>query len=216
MEIYDGGNVCCVTLSSPFSILPSNHHGLIFGRIPVYILNALYLAPLTLWTYLNFGRPNKPSKDAGSSKSHHMNHGGHAHGENAEVHSKLEIKSEVESSANATTATQPDTNPDASSHHHHHQDHTTTNEEAEGNDGHQGHEMSGHEHHHMSADRPMFATVTVGVCHCGAGCLLGDIVGEWLVYGTGAQIRGRMLWAEFLIGTLLKSTTTPSLRDESF
>ena len=52
----------------------------------------------------------------------------------------------------------------------------------------------------------MFATVTVGVCHCGAGCLLGDIVGEWLVYGTGAQIRGRMLWAEFLIGTLLTTT----------
>ena len=141
-----------------------------------------------------------------------MNHGGHAHGGNAEVHSELEIKGDVESSANATTAAQSDVNPDASSHHH--QDNGTTTEEAQGNDGHQGGDMSGHEHHHMSTDRPMFATVTVGVCHCGAGCLLGDIVGEWLVYGTGARIRGRMLWVEFLIGTFLKSTTTPSLNDE--
>lgn len=45
----------------------------------------------------------------------------------------------------------------------------------------------------------MFATLTVAVCHCGAGCVLGDIIGEWLVYGTGASINGRMLWPEFLV-----------------
>jgi hypothetical protein len=48
----------------------------------------------------------------------------------------------------------------------------------------------------------MFATVTVAVCHCGAGCLLGDIVGEWLVYGTDAKINGHHLWVEFLVGML--------------
>jgi hypothetical protein len=48
----------------------------------------------------------------------------------------------------------------------------------------------------------MFATITVAVCHCGAGCVLGDIVGEWLVYGTGATINGRMLWVEYLVGKL--------------
>lgn len=46
----------------------------------------------------------------------------------------------------------------------------------------------------------MFATVTVAVCHCGAGCLLGDIVGEWLVYGTHATINGHHLWVSFLVG----------------
>jgi len=46
----------------------------------------------------------------------------------------------------------------------------------------------------------VFATITVAVCHCSAGCVLGDIVGEWLVYGTGAAINGRALWAEYLIG----------------
>lgn len=48
----------------------------------------------------------------------------------------------------------------------------------------------------------MFATVTVAVCHCGAGCLLGDIVGEWLVYGTDATINGRHLWVSYLVGML--------------
>jgi hypothetical protein len=67
-------------------------------------------------------------------------------------------------------------------------------------------DMAGHDHHqmpagHTSSNRLMFATVTIGVCHCGAGCLLGDIVGEWLVYATGANIRGRGILAEFLIGT---------------
>jgi hypothetical protein len=32
--------------------------------------------------------------------------------------------------------------------------------------------------HMPSANQPMFPTVTIAVCHCGAGCLLGDIVGE--------------------------------------
>src|SRR5271170_777100 len=141
------------------NLLPSlplsfKYQVLISGRIPVYILNALYLAPLTLWTYLNYGRPSKPSKDSGSVESHHMHHDEHGHGGSEE-------------------------------------------------------EMSGHEHYHMSSDRPMFATVTVAVCHCGAGCLLGDIIGEWLVYGTGAQIRGRTLSTEYLIGMLHPNTNHP-------
>ena len=50
-------------------------------------------------------------------------------------------------------------------------------------------DMSSHARmHHGSSDRPMFATITIAVCHCGAGCLLGDVVGEWLVYGAGISI----------------------------
>ncbi|KAI6826352.1 hypothetical protein KC340_g11722 [Hortaea werneckii] len=56
----------------------------------------------------------------------------------------------------------------------------------------------GHCHMHASS-RPMYATVLVGVSHCGAGCVLGDLVGEWLVYGTGATINGEMIWPELLI-----------------
>lgn len=71
----------------------------------------------------------------------------------------------------------------------------------EGKDGGQG----GMQHSHCHSGvppRPMFATVTVAVCHCGAGCLLGDIVGEWLVYGTNATINGHHLWVSFLVGML--------------
>lgn len=76
--------------------------------------------------------------------------------------------------------------------------------------GHGGHNMGGHEGHNMGGgDRPMFATTTIGVCHCGAGCVLGDIIGEWIVYGTGATIRGRALWPEFLVGTVTLSGDWP-------
>ena len=45
----------------------------------------------------------------------------------------------------------------------------------------------------------MWVTILAGVFHCGAGCVLGDLVGEWLVYGTDAKINGQMLWPELLI-----------------
>lgn len=35
--------------------------------------------------------------------------------------------------------------------------------------------------------------------HCGAGCVLGDLVGEWLVYGTGVMINGHDIWPALLI-----------------
>jgi hypothetical protein len=57
-----------------------------------------------------------------------------------------------------------------------------------------------HNMHMPSTDQPMFPTVTIAVCHCGAGCLLGDIVGEWLVFGTNATLGGRSIGPEFLIG----------------
>lgn len=55
----------------------------------------------------------------------------------------------------------------------------------------------------------MFATITIAVCHCGAGCLLGDIVGEWLVYGTGLEINGSEMLAEFLAGQWISLVVCP-------
>lgn len=111
--------------------------------IPVYVLNALYLAPITLWTYFNYGRPEASSKSQSTSKDGYYGEHGGSHGKS-----------------------------------------------------------DGPEHSHChtgGSSRPMFATVTVAVCHCGAGCLLGDIVGEWIVYGTDARINGHHLWVEFLV-----------------
>lgn len=53
--------------------------------------------------------------------------------------------------------------------------------------------------HTSSSTRPMWATVLIGVSHCGAGCVLGDLIGEWLVYGTSASIRYTSIWPELLI-----------------
>jgi hypothetical protein len=64
------------------------------------------------------------------------------------------------------------------------------------------HEAIKHNMHMPSPDQPMFPTVTIAVCHCGAGCLLGDIVGEWLVFGTNATLGGKSIGPEFLIGII--------------
>ncbi|KAF7198637.1 hypothetical protein HII31_00376 [Pseudocercospora fuligena] len=115
--------------------------------IPVYIVNALYLWPITLWTYLNYGRPPKPQKrdrlssqadekPAAEAGAGHCCHGGSQ-------------EKEPESGVPAC----------------------------------------------HSQERPMFATITVAVCHCGAGCVLGDIIGEWIVYGAGITISGHFVFA---------------------
>ena len=232
----------------------------------MYIINALYLWPITLWTYLNWGRPPKPQKNAEASIEHaHHDHQGHA--DNVAITTEGRNHSDAKHTIASDNEKDPEdshTNTGASHHHHqeaqheqhgdhsgheqheqahakhehhdnghgqheqheqdkvhaqhghheHHQqaqhahhdhgadhDHETTNVDVE-KDGHPGPGPGAHAHHHMHDDpnRPMFATVTVAVCHCGAGCVLGDIVGEWLVYGTGAMINGRDIGPEMLIG----------------
>ncbi|KZO97174.1 hypothetical protein CALVIDRAFT_536647 [Calocera viscosa TUFC12733] len=288
--------------------------------IPVYVLNALYLAPITLWTYLNWGRPAKPAKtkkedvreqgakegnvEKGGMHDHaHMNHaaqeeqekkmemGDHAghemnhdmHGMNHEGHHMDHGEHEMHHEGHEMHAHEGhamghegheahhehETNHAGHEMHDHsghdmkhdehadHAGHEMSNQEGHdmsahaghdmlkdkavdttvhvgpidhnamqhpghdmgdhaghdmskhaghdmsaysGHDmAHGGHDMSGHTHMHMMDDRPMFATITVAVCHCGAGCLLGDIVGEWLVWGTGASINGRSIWVEWLV-----------------
>jgi hypothetical protein len=38
-----------------------------------------------------------------------------------------------------------------------------------------------------------------GVTHCGAGCTLGDIAGEWIVYATGWTLFGAALYSDYLL-----------------
>ena len=47
--------------------------------------------------------------------------------------------------------------------------------------------------------KPFWQQVAVAVSHCGAGCTLGDIIGEWLVYSYGWHWFGDKVYAEFLI-----------------
>lgn len=41
---------------------------------------------------------------------------------------------------------------------------------------------------HGHGDKPFWQTVFVGVCHCGAGCTLGDVVAEFAVFFLGVTI----------------------------
>lgn len=47
--------------------------------------------------------------------------------------------------------------------------------------------------------KSFWQSVLVGDSHCGAGCTIGDFVGEWVVFLAGLTIAGSMLWADFVI-----------------
>ncbi|KAK5070665.1 hypothetical protein LTS08_008888 [Lithohypha guttulata] len=159
-----------------------------FIMIPVYIVNALYLWPITLWTYLMYGRPPKPKEgeSARPQRAHHPPHAGAGGEEAGEPHNTTggdTGRDESSSTLNTSDANAERGKPgEEDKHGHGGGDHMPDSSAREGG-------------------RPMFATITIGVCHCGAGCVLGDIVGEWLVCGTNALIGspGRLLWAEFLV-----------------
>jgi hypothetical protein len=51
--------------------------------------------------------------------------------------------------------------------------------------------------------KPFWQQVAVGVTHCGAGCTLGDIIGEWLIFAFGWTLLGETLYAEMLADFLL-------------
>lgn len=127
------------------------------------MINALYLWPITLWTYIQYGRPPPRKKEDPAAETKEAHHPPHATGGGEEGEA-----------------------------------HATEGGEAEG----------GCSHHDMGSQRPMFATITVAVCHCGAGCVLGDIVGEWIVWGTDARIAGRLLYTEFIVGTFSYNITS--------
>ncbi|MEO6859403.1 MAG: DUF4396 domain-containing protein [Solirubrobacteraceae bacterium] len=45
-------------------------------------------------------------------------------------------------------------------------------------------------------DVPEWQGVAVSATHCGAGCALGDVIGEWVVFATSLTIAGAALWPE--------------------
>ncbi|KAF2101665.1 hypothetical protein NA57DRAFT_35704 [Rhizodiscina lignyota] len=148
--------------------------------IPVYPINAAYMGPLTLYLYFRYGRPSKPEK-----RNHVADTGKQAKDIDAEL---KDASDDVESGM-----------AHHGGHNHHDEHHMALEEQMHSDhDAHAGHNMHSHMHG-PSADRPMWATVLIGVSHCGAGCVLGDLVGEWLVFGTGATINGADIWPCLLI-----------------
>jgi hypothetical protein len=63
--------------------------------------------------------------------------------------------------------------------------------------------MAGHGHEHSFARRPRWSGIALSVTHCGAGCVLGDIIAEFALFGLGASIAGQALYAEYVGDYLL-------------
>jgi hypothetical protein len=61
-----------------------------------------------------------------------------------------------------------------------------------------GSSSSGKTHGRGHRQKPMWQTTFVSTCHCGGGCTLGDIAGEWLVFLIGVTIAGAALWPELV------------------
>jgi hypothetical protein len=49
------------------------------------------------------------------------------------------------------------------------------------------------------AGKPFWEIVAVAATHCGGGCTLGDVVGEWVVYWSAWTIAGAAIWPEYLL-----------------
>ena len=46
--------------------------------------------------------------------------------------------------------------------------------------------------------RPHWATMAIEVSHCGAGCTVGDLISEWVIYAFALTVAGRVLFAEYI------------------
>ncbi len=161
-------------------ILRRGWKSMMLVMIPVYIINALYLWPITLWTYLKYGRPSQPSGGRQAK----------CHGKGVEADLFSEGQDHVCDIRGSHPAHGNNIESEA-----HDKDDRTQQSQAD-------HQEYIHRMHHGSSDRPLFATITIGVCHCGAGCVLGDLIGEWIVYAAELAIGNppRALWVEFLLG----------------
>jgi hypothetical protein len=56
---------------------------------------------------------------------------------------------------------------------------------------------------HSAPQQPEWASVGVGVSHCGAGCTLGDVIGEFAIFGLGVTIIGLPLLPEYIADYVL-------------
>jgi hypothetical protein len=53
--------------------------------------------------------------------------------------------------------------------------------------------------HQQKHGPPSFAQVAVGTSHCGAGCMLGDLVTDFAIATAGLVILGSVLWTEYIL-----------------
>lgn len=75
----------------------------------------------------------------------------------------------------------------------------------------------------MQSEKPFWAKVALAATHCGAGCTLGDIVAEWIVFAAPLVIFGEKLFGSwvldfvcaYLFGIVFQYFTIKPMRDLS-
>jgi putative flippase GtrA len=50
---------------------------------------------------------------------------------------------------------------------------------------------------------PMWQAAFKGATHCGAGCALGDFIGDWIAFGVGLTLFGSVLGGDYLLAFVL-------------
>jgi Domain of unknown function (DUF4396) len=58
--------------------------------------------------------------------------------------------------------------------------------------------MPGHGHGRAPTRRSRWSGIALSVTHCGAGCVLGDVIAEFVLFGIAASIAGQALYAEYI------------------
>lgn len=165
------------------------------------------MGPIGMYLYFKYGRAKHPSELAQGKGMSHMNHekmttDGPEEASNPEQATGHNMEHDGHNMEHEGHNMEHDGhNVEQDSHNMEHQGHNMThngqNMADDGHEGHQKHEMSMHDihmHDMGGPPRPLWATVLIGVSHCGAGCVLGDLVGEWVIFGTGATINGADIW----------------------
>ncbi len=171
---------------------------LVESRIPTYIITALYLGPAGIWLYWRYGRPQ--GSRMGMNHKEQMDHTEnqhHMHMDEQEGTNNPETDGKLTNNDMVNTA-HPHQHQDAPLQHGNHE-HLHSMSAATENEEKLSPATEPQMHHTSTQSTPTYVSVLIGVTHCGAGCVLGDIIGEWLTYGTNVSISSRTLYPEFLI-----------------
>lgn len=56
---------------------------------------------------------------------------------------------------------------------------------------------------HNKPDKPFWQVAFTGATHCGAGCAVGDFIGEWLVFLGGVVLLGSPLLTKYVVAFVL-------------
>jgi hypothetical protein len=61
-----------------------------------------------------------------------------------------------------------------------------------------GADRTGHPPSSGKQGKPRWAVMATEVSHCGSGCVLGDVISEFVIFALALTIAGTALWAEYL------------------